>query len=346
MSGTFLGNIRWTLAVCAFFWGALAVSMSIDMRRFRNCVLLLLAGLFTFPVIISLGGPYWNVVLIVVVFAAVLAMLCVPVYFIANGIVLIRKEGRKLANLLSLIFGVIIAFGEAAAIAFVYSVFYKKNMGFMGGWQLVCLIIALSVIYLCLLFLAFMCYTLFIQIIPRKRDFDYVIIHGCGLLEGSRISKLLQQRLDKAIEIYHKDPTPPMMLPSGGKGSDEHVSESEAMAQYLLDNGIPIDRLLIENLSATTMENLKNSKEIIDRREGRKYTALVTSNYHVYRCLSYCRKIGLKCTGIGSRVASYYWLSATIREFIAIMHEKRHLILAGIGWLGMLMSALVLWYFR
>jgi uncharacterized SAM-binding protein YcdF (DUF218 family) len=88
----------------------------------------------------------------------------------------------------------------------------------------------------------------------------------------------------------------------------------------------------MEDKSATTLENLKFSKEIIDSREGRKYTALVTSNYHVYRALRYCRRVGLKCKGIGSHVAFYYWPSALIREFIAVHSEKKHAIFFALGW--------------
>ena len=178
-----------------------------------------------------------------------------------------------------------------------------------------------------------MIYCVFLQIIPRKRDFDYVIIHGAGLLEGDRISKLLADRLDKAIEVYHKDPTPPILIPSGGKGSDEKLSEAEAMEKYLLEKGIPAHMIIKEDKSATTYENLEFSKAIIDSFEGPKYTALVTSNYHVYRALRYCRKIKMKCVGIGSHVAFYYWPSALIREFIAVHSEKKHLIMFIVGWL-------------
>ena len=72
----------------------------------------------------------------------------------------------------------------------------------------------------------------------------------------------------------------------------------------------------------------------MDSFEGRKYTALVSSNYHVYRALRYCREVGLECTGIGSHVAFYYWPSALIREYIAIHAEKKHLILFLAGWLS------------
>ena len=52
--------------------------------------------------------------------------------------------------------------------------------------------IIVTVIYGSLSFVIFMFYSLFLMIIPRNRDFDYVIIHGAGLLQGSRISKLPQ----------------------------------------------------------------------------------------------------------------------------------------------------------
>ena len=106
------------------------------------------------------------------------------------------------------------------------------------------------------------------------------------------------------------------------------------MTRYLLSRGIPEEDILPEDQSTTTLENLQFSKKILDSYEGRKYTALVSSNYHVYRALRYCREIGLKCTGIGSHVAWYFWPSALIREYIAIHMEKKHFILFAGGWLA------------
>ena len=105
------------------------------------------------------------------------------------------------------------------------------------------------------------------------------------------------------------------------------------MRAYLIEKGIPESDVILESQSTTTLENLQYSKQILDRMEGRKYTALVTSNYHVYRALRYCRKIHLTCTGIGSHVAFYYWPSALIREFIAIHAEKKHAVIFIAGWL-------------
>ena len=135
------------------------------------------------------------------------------------------------------------------------------------------------------------------------------------------------------------------MIPSGGKGADEAVSEAEAMEKYLLEKGIPAEMIIKEDQSTTTYENLQNSKTIIDSRPGSKYTVLVTSNYHVYRALRYCRKIGLECTGVGSHVAFYYWPSAMIREFIAVHAEKKHLITFIIGWILWMLPTVFIYFF-
>ena len=105
------------------------------------------------------------------------------------------------------------------------------------------------------------------------------------------------------------------------------------MKDYLLTRGIPEEHIVPEDASATTEENLINSKAIIDARDGRKKTALVSSNYHIYRCLRLARKLRLKCTGIGAKVALYYWPSALIREFLAVFLTKGFLIWSLLGYL-------------
>ena len=301
-----------------------------DRSRYRNCYLSL------FPWIISFSGDHRETVLLSSAFAFLIGILIVPFFLIFNGIVTIRREGRHLSQMLSLLFGLAILAGEA--IVWMGLDRYIRTGGKdllipRAFFPVVCSVFCASVIYVSLSFLLFMIYVVFLQIIPRKKDFDYVIIHGSGLLNGERVSKLLRDRLDKAVEIYRSDPSPTILIPSGGQGPDEKVSEAEAMERYLLSKGIPEKDIIKEDHSTSTMENLRFSKEIIDSREGRKYTALVTSNYHVYRALRYCRKIGLKCTGIGSHVAFYYWPSALIREYIAVHTEPKHAVLLVLGWL-------------
>lgn len=308
-----------------------------DRSRYRNCYFLAVALLSFFPFLLFLFEPHAAEAAVAVIYSVVLILHIVPFFLIYNGIVMIRKEGRHLSQLLSLFLGLLILAGEAFLIFLLIRIirtndyhprFIPHTFPAVAGS-----IFCVSVIYISVSFVIFMIYTLFLHIIPRKKDFDFVIIHGSGLLDGDRVPKLLKDRLDKAIEVYRHDPTPPTLIPSGGKGPDETVSEAEAMTQYLIGHGIPARDILPEKESTTTLENLQFSKRIIDEFGGRKYTALISSNYHVYRALRYCREIGLKCTGIGSHVAFYYWPSAMIREYIAIHAEKKHAVILAAGWI-------------
>jgi len=327
-------------------WVVFIIAFVKDRSRYRNCFFLAFALLFTVPTICSAFGENINAAIMCFVWICIIALLIVPFFLVHNGIIMIKREGRSLANLLSLCLGIAIGIGEISTFLFIIgrsTVWSDSRTGnIMQDMTLLGMLISVTVVYGSVAFLVFMIYSVFLMIIPRKRDFDYVIIHGAGLLDGGRVSKLLADRIDKAIDLYRKDPTPPILIPSGGKGDDEAVSEAEAMAGYLRDKGIPDDKIILEDKSATTYENLVNSKAIIDSMEGRKYTALVTSNYHVYRALRYCRKIGLRCTGVGSHVAFYYWPSALIREFIAVHSERKHAITFILGWVISIIAALYL----
>ncbi len=331
-------------------WIVFQLVFSRDRSRYRNCYLLFFALASSFPFLVQLAGSRGKAIAVTLTDLVLLSLLIVPFFLILNGVVMIKREGRQFAHLLSLLLGLILLVGEVVTgivlVVFTLTVLpVQMEELSRSGWFLAGVMISVTVIYGSLSFLIFMLYTLFLHMLPKRKDFDYVIIHGAGLLQGDRVSRLLQDRLDKAIKIYRRDPTPPKMIPSGGKGSDESVSEAEAMKGYLLAHGIPETDILVEDQSTTTLENLQFSKALLDAREGRKYTALVTSNFHVYRALRYCRKIGLPCTGIGSHVAFYYWPSALIREYIAIHMEKKHFVAFVAGWV-LCMAGVLLAFLR
>ena len=330
-------NTSFLVTISLFCWLIFLLFFNYDRCRYRNCLLLFISLCSTVPAVCSLAGENAPRVFYFCVLLFCIALLIVPVFLIHNGILMMKREGRSLANMLSLLLGLVIGFGEVSTFLFLL---WVQNSGGSGRLvstlehtALINYLISGTVIYGSVSFLMFMLYSVFLMIIPRRKDFDYIIIHGAGLLDGDRVSKLLQDRIDKAIDVYMSDPSPTIMIPSGGKGGDETISEAEAMSRYMLDKGIPEYRIIKEDQSKTTMENLENCKKLIDGMEGRKYTTLVTSNYHVYRALRYCRKIGLECTGIGSHVAFYYWPSALIREFVAIHNEKKHFIMFVAGWI-------------
>ncbi|MDD6258732.1 MAG: YdcF family protein [Erysipelotrichaceae bacterium] len=317
----------------AVLWGIFLVSFLYNRSRLRNCFYFTFAAIATIvPAVSLVGGKAAPYVLLVIAIAVAVIILDVPFFLIANGVTMMKKESRSLANRLSLFFGIFILAGE---MAFLYTFLLPSSgqRAVPGGISRVIIFFGLSVFYLSCIFVTFLLYTRFIEHVPHTRDFDFLIVHGSGLIHGNQVSKLLADRLDKAIEVYNKDRTKPKIITSGGQGPDETVSEAHAMAMYLCEHGVPASDVIEEDQSPDTMTNVINSKKIIDASEGRKRTALISSNYHVYRCMMDARRAGLRCIGIGSHTASYYWPSALIREFVAVFTRPLYLTFLILGWL-------------
>ena len=327
---TIISNIKALGPITLAAWAFVILMAVIRPQRFRNCLYLLAAVFTTMLFVTGLFGDYMGTAFIVMFVLVILALLAVPFMLIRNGVIMMKKERRSAANMLSLALGLVVALGEVALIYAVAAAVFQFGYDhfFLFGFSLH---FGCTVFYFCTLILAFVLYNLFIERIPRRPDFDYVIIHGCGLAGGERPSKVLEGRLDAAIKVYERCRIKPILMPSGGQGPDEKVSEAQAMKTYLMEKGIPEDHITIEDKSTTTMENLKYCQVLMDPNHGR--VALVSSNYHVYRCLLYSRKIGLKCVGIGGKVAPYYWPSALLREFAAVFTMPRNLIFITLGYL-------------
>ncbi len=312
-------------------WGLTIALTVLRPQRYLNSILLMLSLLTTMVFAAGFfGHEAGSYFLLVCFLLTMLILFLVPLLLIINGIQMIRRESVSLAHLLSLGLGMVVGIGEIATVVYVLGLTDTIET---GHWNLWILFLAATVFYFSFLLLCFVLYSVFIQIMPHRMNFDYVIIHGCGLSGGNRMTRLLSNRVDKAIEIYEKCVKKPFIIPSGGQGGDERISEAQAMSDYLVEHGIPADRILLEDRSATTRENLLNSKQIIDERQTDGRIALISSNYHIYRCLLLARDVGLKCTGIGADVALYFWPSALIREFIAVFVSRRFFIWAISGYL-------------
>lgn len=321
-------------AVGPFFVGIWVLTILMTLFRpqsYLNSLLLVLALMGTLIFAAGFMGREAGSTFLMTCFILIaLVLFLVPVLLIVNGFQMIRREAVRPAHLLSLFFGIAVGIGEIASVIYVLSL---SDVVRIGGWNRWILLLAATVFYFSFLVLCFALYSVFMQIMPHRMDFNYVIIHGCGLSGGEKMTRILSNRVDKAMEIYEKCAVKPFLIPSGGQGADEKISEAQAMKDYMILHGIPEDHILMEDRSASTKENLAYSKKIIEERQGGTKTALVSSNYHIYRCLLLGRDVGLKCTGIGADIAFYYWPSALIREFIAVFISRRFCPWAVIGYL-------------
>ncbi|MEE8666592.1 MAG: YdcF family protein [Bifidobacterium mongoliense] len=316
----------WSLVVLfipMLFWGLLfLISFRREPRQFRNAIwfaLFVLTAVGTLTLLaLSLSAPSEPVqvaLLIALVVLAILAPAAVILFLLINAVIVIRREGLSPSTALPGLLGL----GLLAILVLDYVVL----RGGTSRWLTYLMVLAtLEMLWMVFTFAALLLYSTFYRMLPRKRRYDYIIIHGAGL-QGERPTPLLQGRLDKAVQLWERQGRFGALIASGGKGDDEAISESEAMRRYLRDtHGVPDDAILTEDRSTTTFENLTFSKEIMDALSGtgrKAYrAALVTSDYHVFRACEYAHRIRLNADGVGSRTSGYYWPAAFIREFIAI----------------------------
>ena len=94
--------------------------------------------------------------------------------------------------------------------------------------------------------------------IPRL---EYIIVLGAHV-EGTRLTLALLERTRRALQYLQENPETKAVL-SGGKGTGEAITEAQAMYHYLTEHGIKGERLILEERSTSTAENLKFSLDLI-----------------------------------------------------------------------------------
>ncbi len=147
---------------------------------------------------------------------------------------------------------------------------------------------------------------------------DYVIVLGAQV-KGTTVSKTLKNRLDTAVE-YLKDNTQTLVIVSGGQGTGEDITEAEAMSSYLKSKGIPEERIIKEESSTNTAENIKYSKKLIKGDEPK--VVIVTNGFHVFRALSIARKQGLsQAQGLAVPSDKILMLNYYVREAAGVLKD-------------------------
>src|SRR5699024_11060229 len=198
--------------------------------------------------------PLGDLLVLAAVLLALLGVLGLAVFMVANGLTMMRKEGRSLGNLLSGLAGLALL-GTPVVAWLLVSTLTPAGLG-VGA------LLALLSLHTGLAFLVFLCASVPYQLFPKMLPTEGIIIHGSGLVRGGR------SRLDRAVRERERLlglGLDPLLVPSGGQGADEPRSEGAAMAEYLVEEaGVPAHRVRAETASRTTEENLTLSHRILE----------------------------------------------------------------------------------
>lgn len=144
-------------------------------------------------------------------------------------------------------------------------------------------------------------------------DCEYVIVLGAGL-KGDVPTLSLRNRLDAALEWLEAHPDCVAVV-SGGQGPGENMPEGEAMGIWLEARGIEPERIIVEDKSTSTMENLENSFALIREAGGEPdgNCAIITSEYHLCRAKLMARSLGVEAWGVAAHTS---WTSLMLNYFI------------------------------
>lgn len=151
-----------------------------------------------------------------------------------------------------------------------------------------------------------------------EKGLDYILVLGSQVTETgpAPITKL---RLDSAYD-YLMENEGTMVIVSGGMAGSESKSEGEVMKDYLVGRGIAADRILTEEESRNTTENIRLSSNYFDKEEDT--IGIVTNNYHLFRAKAIAKKQGIKnVLGIAAPCPPYYLPNNMFRESFGITKD-------------------------
>ena len=149
-------------------------------------------------------------------------------------------------------------------------------------------------------------------------DLDYLIVLGAQVKEDGP-SVVLRFRLEKAYKYLMANPDTKCIL-SGGQGQNEPFSEAVGMKSWLVEKGIPESRLLLEDKSLNTKENIEFSKQLLQGESPS--VGIVTNNFHIFRACAIAQKSGIRnVTGIPAYSTPLYLPNNMLREFLGVMKD-------------------------
>lgn len=266
-----------------------------------------------------------------------------------SNIRLIKKEGFRVQNALGILMGLLFIGGFCAV---------KLTDNYLSidsqAWFYTQLILNLTVTFLLCYFECMLISTMFCAAASTRYkpapDMDYIIILGCAIRRDGTPTPLLRGRVQRAFDFekeqYEKTGKHAKFVPSGGQGSDEVISEAESIARCLVELGVPGDRIVKEDKSVNTYQNMAFSKKVIesDSTSENCNIGFSTTNYHVFRGYTLAEKLGMKVKGLSAKTKLYFFPNAFIREFIGLLWEKKllHILFATLVTAAMILMSLLL----
>lgn len=128
---------------------------------------------------------------------------------------------------------------------------------------------------------------------------DAILVLGAGVREDGSPSNMLEDRLLTALALYRAGVSDTILV-SGDHGSLAY-DEVGTMKRYLVENGVPSDRVFMDHAGFSTYDSLYRAEAVF----GAKTLVVVTQEYHCARALLVARSRGIECLATPAPVLSW-----------------------------------------
>lgn len=145
-----------------------------------------------------------------------------------------------------------------------------------------------------------------------QQDTDAVVVLGASVYADGTPSDILADRLEVAADLYKAGAAREVIV--SGDNTDSHYNESDAMRDYLVELGVPEDKIVVDPLGTDTYSSIYRAKNAY----GANRIIVVTQAYHLYRALMVANGLGMTAGGVAADKGDYEGQTEySIREILA-----------------------------
>jgi SanA protein len=135
------------------------------------------------------------------------------------------------------------------------------------------------------------------------------IIFGAGLRRDGSPTAILRDRVETGVNLYLGGKVEKLLM--SGDNSVEYYNEPEAMRQYAISLGVPVEDIVLDYAGRRTYDTCYRARAIF----GVEKALLVTQRFHLPRALFLCNSLGLETVGVEANNLNYRRASLLIWNF-------------------------------
>ncbi len=138
--------------------------------------------------------------------------------------------------------------------------------------------------------------------VPGER---VAIVYGAGLRRDGSPTRMLRDRVLTGASLYFNGKVEKLLM-SGDNRLDSY-NEPEAMRQFAISVGVPVDAIVLDYAGRRTYDTCYRANAIF----GVESAVLVTQSFHLPRAIFLCNMLGVDAVGVSA--SKGYWTGSAIR---------------------------------